>query len=326
MRGAGEIRSDINRRFGEFCLDVIGADRWNKGLSRRGELRFGNKGSLSCNLAKGRWHDFETGKSGDAFDLIRDQIGIRGFPSQIEYAANWLGSPRPEPLRSAPRQETSTNSDEETERREKRRYAMRIWNEGLPIEGTAGARYLQGRGLDPSTMADLRFHASCPFQGGRRFPAIVALMRDIWTNEPRAIHRIFIEPDGSGKSRNPGLGGNAKWSLAPTAGTAVKLSPDEDLTHGLLIAEGIENAGFAMALGFRPAWALCGSGNVGSFPVLPGIEHLTIAGDTDPGGVKAANDCVERWINAGARSHVIFNIRDKSDLNDLWNGGRSDAC
>jgi hypothetical protein len=48
----------------------------NQRLSGKGELRFGNHGSMSVDLKKGCWHDHEAKKGGGALDLIMRETGI----------------------------------------------------------------------------------------------------------------------------------------------------------------------------------------------------------------------------------------------------------
>ena len=72
---------------------------------------------------------------------------------------------------------------------------------------------------------------------------MVALVRDIITNEPSAIHRTALTIDGR-KLDRPKL-------LGPSAGGAIKLSSDY-VTNELTIAEGIETTLSAMILGFEP--------------------------------------------------------------------------
>jgi Protein of unknown function (DUF3987) len=48
----------------------------NQRLSKKGELRFGNHGSLSIDLGKGVWFDHEACEGGGPLDLIRREIGI----------------------------------------------------------------------------------------------------------------------------------------------------------------------------------------------------------------------------------------------------------
>jgi hypothetical protein len=54
-----------------------------------------------------------------------------------------------------------------------------------------------------------------------------------------------------------------------------------------------------------PAWALCGAGNLGKFPVLGGIEALTIAADTGAAGQTAAREAAARWRKAGREIRTI---------------------
>ena len=163
---------------------------------------------------------------------------------------------------------------------------MRIWREAVPIPGALAEAYLRSRGLDYDGAA-LRFHSSCQFKR-ERHPSMVALMSDAATAEPRGVHRTALLPDGSGKAA-PG-----KMMLGAAKGAVVRLSADEDVARGLGIAEGIETA---LAVEFRPIWACMSAGNVRAFPVLGGIEALTIFADNDASGagLDAARECARRW-------------------------------
>jgi putative DNA primase/helicase len=144
----------------------------------------------------------------------------------------------------------------------------------------------------------------------------VALVRDIRTNAPRAIHRTALDGDGSKIS----VKGKDRLAYAPTAGGAVKLTSNADVTLCLGIGEGIETV---LALrnipefGASPAWSLLSAGNLATFPVLPGIETLWIAVDNDQAGVRAAEAAADRWENAGREVFLIRPKRERADLNDL---------
>jgi hypothetical protein len=182
--------------------------------------------------------------------------------------------------------------------------AMELWRAARPARGTIVETYLAGRGLHlPPDTSELRFLETCPF-GRERHPAMLALMRNIVTNAPQAVHRTALKPDGSGKAVMAD-GGQAKRMLGPAAGAVVKLCPDEDVTLGLGIAEGIENALTAICGGWRPVWAAGSAGAVASFPVLGGVEALTIFADPEPTGVAAARRCAGRWQEAGREATVI---------------------
>ncbi|WP_394891094.1 toprim domain-containing protein [Mesorhizobium sp. AaZ16] len=184
--------------------------------------------------------------------------------------------------------------------------ALGFWREAVPIEGTLAAAYLANRGLAYSGTA-LRFHASCPFRQ-ERHPAMLGLMVDIVTNVPRGIHRTALLPDGTGKAA-PG-----KMMLGVAAGACVKLTDDADVAEGLGIAEGIETA---LATGYAPVWACLSAGTMRDFPVLGGIEALTIFADSDRTGIEAANDCGRRWHEAGREVTIAEPIEPGADFADL---------
>jgi hypothetical protein len=195
--------------------------------------------------------------------------------------------------------------------------ALALWAKSLRLPGTVAETYLSHRGIfldDDILAADaLRFLAACPF-AAERHPAMLALMRDIKTNEPKAIHRTALKPDGEGKAEMAD-GGNPKRMLGPAHGCAVKLIDDADVTIGLGIAEGIENALTAICAGWRPVWAAGCKGAVAKFPVLAGVETLTIFTDPEPGGIEAARECAIRWRDAGLEAALF--IPPGGDWNDV---------
>ena len=178
---------------------------------------------------------------------------------------------------------------------------MRIWKQTVALAGTLAERtYLSNRKLKlPSYVEDVRFHPSCPF-GKERLPCMVALYRDIVSNEPRAIHRTALMSDGHKIDRK---------ALGPKGGCAIKLTPDAEVSTGLTIAEGIETALAGMALAFCPAWALGDAGSIERFPVLSGIECLTILADNDPTGQNAAIECSSRWTAEGREVFRVSSVR-----------------
>jgi putative DNA primase/helicase len=72
-----------------------------------------------------------------------------------------------------------------------------------------------------------------------------------------------------------------------------------------------------MRLGYSPAWALGDAGELGRFPVLPGIESLTILTDHDAAGETAAMACSARWTGAGREVFRLVPRRPGADVNDL---------
>jgi putative DNA primase/helicase len=117
--------------------------------------------------------------------------------------------------------------------------ALRLWTDAEPIDGTPAAVYLTLRDCAPtmgmSWPKDLRFHSACPFGPGR-FPALIALTRDVVTGEPTGIHRTALSDDGATKRVMP-VGLSSKMTLGCASGAAIQLSNAGAL---LGIAEGIE--------------------------------------------------------------------------------------
>jgi hypothetical protein len=81
------------------------------------------------------------------------------------------------------------------------------------------------------------------------------------------------------------------------------LFPDAEVTLGLAIGEGIETC-LTATYGFTPVWAALDANNVEIFPVLDGIECLTLLADADVAGINAAEKCADRWIAAGREVRV----------------------
>lgn len=210
-------------------------------------------------------------------------------------------------------------------------YAMNLWDESIPALGSPVEAYCRVRvpflTVDVFEGDALRYHPACPFRHYKtkeifRLPAMLALLRDIVTDAPRAIHRTALRPDGCGKADMPD-GGDPKRMLGPVKGSAVKLSPDDSVMLGLAITEGVETGLSVYSIGIRPIWAGGSSGAVQAFPALEGIEALTIYADNDENqtGQRAAQSCAERWREAG-RECVIRRPRQAgADWNDITRGG-----
>ena len=144
---------------------------------------------------------------------------------------------------------------------------------------------------------------------GRKLGCIVAVMSDAVTAEPTgAISRTYLAPDGTKV-------GKAK-SLGSPAGI-VRLSPDDEVTGGLFLAEGIETALSAMSIGLRPCWSTGSTAQMAKFPLLGGIEALNVIADHDQNGAgeKAAREVAERWVAAGREANLF--LPKSEDLNDV---------
>jgi hypothetical protein len=66
-------------------------------------------------------------------------------------------------------------------------------------------------------------------------------------------------------------------------------------------------------------WALGSASAIGAFPVLTGIEAVTVLGEVGDGGAnhRAAQACAARWIEA-RREALMVTPQVGGDLNDVW--------
>lgn len=265
---------------------------------------------FSINRHKQVWHCRGCAKGGDVIDLVQhiDGCGYLDALRILNIEERRQLQPAVAPAASRP--------DDDLQRKCQAR-AMDAWNAATPIAGTLADTYLASRRLsfsDPDGDV-LRFSPVCVFGHGTTHPCMVALFRNILTNEPQAIHRTALSADGKKIDRK---------ALGPIAGAAIKLSDDADVTMGLHIAEGIETTLAAMALGFSPAWALGAAGGIAKFQVLGRIEALTILVDHDKpdergrqAGHAAARECADRWIAAGREVRSVVPRRIGADMADL---------
>ena len=283
-----------------------------------GKLRIGERGRIAIELRGGKrgiWIDHATNAGGDALDLVGGMLGTDTRGARA-WALAWLGItegvrvPRAAPRRPAP-------SLREREAHDTTPFARRLWCEAGPAAGTLVETYLASRRLILEPGMPLRFHPACPrgWDADRRAPverrpAMLALMTDPATGEPCGVHRTFLSADGHGKAPGPM---SAKM-MAGRAGV-VRLAPGL-VTAGLGIAEGIETALSVMqGFGWRPVWAATSAGTIQAFPVLPGIEALTIFADADDAGQAAAERCGPRWVAAGREAYI--EAPQAGDFNDL---------
>ena len=186
--------------------------------------------------------------------------------------------------------------------------ALATWREGVDPRGTLAEKYLRNRKLelgDDLAGEVLRWHP--------RICSVLALFRNIVTDEPQAISRTFLDREGRKIERK---------FLGPVAGAAVMMDANENVLGGLHIGEGVETCMAARQLGLRPTWALGSAGAVAAFPVLPGIEALNVIVDHDANGAgeKAAREVEARWLAAGREVNLIRSDTP-GDLNDALKGG-----
>jgi hypothetical protein len=177
------------QRAAEFATKLLGQPNYS--LSSDHELRFGKRGSLAVIIAGPKasfWYDHENGQGGDLIDLVRYKLG-GSFRQAVRYIEDFVG---PTPGKATPpRSLVSAALSEDAGIKR----AFQLWREAGPIDDTEAAIFLEWRRvLEPALEAGagvLRFHPDCPF-GRERHPCLLALMRHIESNEPRAVQRTAL--------------------------------------------------------------------------------------------------------------------------------------
>jgi putative DNA primase/helicase len=283
----------------------------NRTLSNKRVLRWGRKGSFALIVAgdkRGLWFDHENDVGGDIIDFLKEQLGC-SVGEAIDEALTYLGPSASWSSNTAPKTSQPAKPEEDDAVRTDR--ALRIWSQVQRVRGTLAEVYLNNRGiLVPDEALDvLGFHWHCPFGERRRAPALVALVEDVITGEPIAIHRRELTPDAA----KAGL-----WkALGPIGSGVIRLACFDG--GDLAIGEGVETCLSCMMLGAGPTWSVIDAGNMTKFPVLDHVGRLTIMADNDVSGTgqRAAAACRDHWAAAGKAVRCAMPEQPGQDFNDV---------
>jgi putative DNA primase/helicase len=284
-----------------MILESLGVPSWaltkaNKpcpGCGGKDRFSFDDKSGNGDYICRGQGDQI----AGDGFRLLQHVFGWSAKQS-LDAVASVLGIVDGQPL--PPKREFYQPKLKPVKRviLEPKRLA---WYYSLPnLEGDCIA-YLKARNcIVPPSDGDLRsYHHP-------KGDCIVGLITDPISTQPVSLHYTYVRADGT------------KWSdreveAGHTNVGVIRLWPDEAITTGLGIAEGIESA-LSLAHKIKPVWATINAGNMACFPLLAGIESLTIAADNDQAGLKAAEDCAETWKYRKVRT--ITPKKRGEDMND----------
>ena len=301
-----EINQLLRERMQNLVIALTGESRC---ASRNGEVRLRRRGSLAVVVSgtkRGQWFDHEAGAGGDPLGLVAHLMNC-SIRDACRWAANWLGrsGARPSDVGGSvcmldqpagPRSAVSSTKAWSDDK------AVKLWESACSPAGTPAEEYLRSRGLFLPDEAPVRFSPRAWRNSGNGppGPAMIALLTAPETNEPTGILLTYLRHDGSGKADGPGQ----KVILGRTG--VIRLVPDELVTTGLGLTEGLETALAVMQrIGWRPVWAASSAGRIARFPVLAGIEALTLFADSDEVGLKAAHTCATRWAEAGREVRII---------------------
>src|ERR1019366_8721332 len=142
-----------------------------------------------------------------------------------------------------------------------------------------------------------RFHVGLKHPSGKVWPAMIALVTRGNDDTPLAIHRTFLNNNGTGKApAEP-----QKMMLGPCRGGAVRLAP---AGHEIMVGEGIETCLAAMQATGRPAWAALSTSGLRSLALPDDVRDIVVLADGDDPGDAAARECGLRWKRDGRRVRI----------------------
>ena len=277
----------------------------------------GGKDRFSINVRKQVFLCRQCGSKGDVIALVRFLDGC-GFLEALE---SLTGERAPAPSRP-PLAATDAPRDDDRDARALTSAKTTVLGMGRLLD-SPGETYLRDvRKIDVGEIRDvlsrtdaIGWHPSVLFLeeghplNGKRLGAIIAVMTDVITAAPTgAISRTYL---------HEGLKIGKAKTLGKPAGI-IRLSEDADVLEGLHLAEGLESALSAMSKGFRPMWATGSTALMRSFPLLGGIEAISVVADNDANGAgeRAAAEVASRWREAGRETHVY--LREVlGDFNDV---------
>lgn len=275
-------------------------------------------------------------------DYVRDRLGLPAFSN--DSAANAKRELSPE------EQRTRAEQIELDRKLKAAKFAdaKRIWQETVPInqEEIAEAYFFNRLGgvalpMMVRNSGHVRYHPAPYFNAThqnlaskysetpipRSQGAIICKMTDALTGKATGIHRTFLTPQGL---NHKGLDGRSTKRMLSTPGVVRLVDPvaHGDSFPGVGIGEGMESALAAMVrYEWSPIWATLTANLMKSFPVLPHVDAITIFADADKinpqtgkrTGEAVAEECAQRWADAGREATIHIPKKEKTDFADLQN-------
>jgi putative DNA primase/helicase len=259
----------------------------------------------------GDWIDFDGNEGGGPLSTLEHATGLSGR-ALFQYAAELVGwtpndrtvtSSRPVPLVQKTRDRKAAGEIDF------------ILSRTEPVPGSRAETYLRSRGLTAPQTPDLLFHLDVTYWDTKTgHPAMIAIVRDV-SGERTAIHRTYLQPDGSGKAdvKKP------RMMLGPVAGNTVHLG--EISEAGVIgIAEGIETGLSVMtACPDLPVWAALSAGNMAKVRLPPEAARIILLADhdTSKAGIRAARKAAQRFVLEGRKVWIATPSKAGEDFNDL---------
>lgn len=309
-----QINGVLSNQFENLAHHLLGEP--NRKLSSANNLRYGSKGSLSINLQKSLWHNFETGEKGNALQLISMQMGFSDFKDTLRYAKDYLNfNEEIKPIR----QEKLIKKESNIESINKKAYAEKLVKQSQPIQGTLAETYLKmHRGVCEYQGAELRFLPKITtFHGDKKtfVPALLCVAKDE-KEQINHVQVIRLDPKTGDKDKESNV---IKQTYGAINGVGIELNrgTKESVTY---LAEGVET-GLSIAQVERDAkiLAVLSKSNFTKVNINQLTDKVVLCLDND--GNKTFSDqlilkAIIKLTDAGKKVSFIIPDKAGSDFND----------
>lgn len=274
--------------------------------------------SMQLNDAKGTYHCFGCGASGDIVSYVMKTEGL-GFMD----AMRWLGMAQLPAVDPAQRAVAAAEDEEDRQRAIAR--ARGVWDKARPAPGTPAEVYLRSRGITMPIPHTIRFAMTPAWyddgtgECGPDLPALVGAVVD-GSDHLIGLQRIFLADGGTRKARME----KPKRSLGRVKGGALRLNSDADsYGHELILTEGPEDGlSLAQELGAE-VWVTLGTAMMPFIDYPPRVVSIVIAGQNDAAGRAAVEQAEEELFERGFATRTMWPAEGFNDWNDQLRGIRS---
>jgi|TARA_R100000501_G_scaffold10060_3_gene19949 DNA primase len=258
--------------------------------------------SFSVNDAKGRFHCFGCGASGDVLDFVSHVQGI-GLGEAAAFLDNG----------DTPRRIERPAFDQAKDDEVKRARGREVWSTAGLIEGSPAETYLRRRGITcelPETLAaGWRQHFTRPASSA--FPTLLAAVTDA-TGNVQGTQSIFLTEDGKKASVSP-----QKESTGLIRGGAVRFGQPG---ASLIICEGIEDGLTLFQECGEAVAATCGTSCLGTVSLPDSVQRVILALDNDWAGKAAGKKAADALVQRGLKVRAIRPSPGFKDFNDELRG------
>ncbi|STX84931.1 putative conjugative transfer protein TraI [Legionella donaldsonii] len=310
------LNKELTHQMASLTHHLLGEP--NHSLSSKTNLRYGSKGSLSINLGKGLWFNFETGEKGNALQLIAAQMGFNDFKDTLDYAKTFINHREENYRTEKPRVKKKEPVIKESPN--KKAYAQKLYAQSVPLEGTLGERYLKHhRHLTDYAQAQLRFlPAIATWHQGKKaaVPAVLAVAKDL-KGEVNHAQVIRLNPLTGEKDKQSTF---IKQTYGSPKGFAIDLNPNAQ-SKASWFCEGLET-GLSVVSADKSlsVKALLGKSNFLSIDPNTVGKQVVFCLDND--GNKTFSDLIiakatARLLEAGKSVFIVMPETKGDDFNDV---------